>query len=128
MRSDIGAAIAALATLLISTSAVAQTAPSPACKALNNEVVILRKQLSDQKWTSYVQSAPQATQLATEIANTLSMMKMNLDLMSAHRCVMPTEPISTLTYMTAALQCATAEMKKEEDKDAKCDRATWAAR
>lgn len=125
MKLMFGAAIAAITVLTASTTAFAQAAPPPACKALNAEVMTLRKELSDQKWTSYAQSAPQATQLATEMANTLAMMKMNLDLMSAHRCPMPTEPISTTTYMAAALQCSTATIRKEEDKDVKCDRATW---
>lgn len=122
MRSEIGAAIAALATLLISTSAVAQNAQPSACKALSAEVVDLRKELSSKRYGAYARSAPQATQLATEIANTLSMMKMNLDLMAAHRCAMPTEPVRTSTYMLGALECSVAS---PADAKEKCDETKW---
>lgn len=125
MKLITGATVAAIAALSISTNALAQAAPAPACKALSAEVVKLRKQLSGEQWGSYARSAPQATQLATEIANILSMMRMNLDLMSAHRCAMPTEPVSTSTYMLATLRCSTATLDKAADEKEKCDRSKW---
>lgn len=123
----------AVRTLLIAAAAVslsspvlAQTAaPSSTCKALALSVDAYRKDLSVKEYTSFARSAPQASQLAAEIANILTMMKMNLDLMGAHRCPMPTEPVATATYMVPAMECATAGLKDEPDKEAKCDRSKW---
>lgn len=122
MRFITGTALAVIAALALSSSALAQAAPPSACKALSGEVVKLRKELSSQRYGSLARSAPQATQLATEMANTLAMMKMNLDLMTAHRCAMPTEPIRTSTYMLGALECSIAS---PADSKEKCDESKW---
>lgn len=102
-----------------------QTAPS-ACKGLAAAYDDGLKELSEQAWTTSARSAPQATQLATEQANTLSLMQMNLTLMVSNRCPMPTRPANTSTYMLPALQCATASLGNDEAvRKARCDRTKW---
>jgi hypothetical protein len=72
--------------------------------------------------TSYANSAPQATQLATEIANELAIVKINLDLMRDHNCPMPKVPVVPETYANAARTCVAA---KEGSREALCNRARW---
>lgn len=112
--------------MAVACAALASCNQSPVetatCKALSAEVVSLRKGLSSRLHGSFPNSAPQATQLATEMANTISLMKLNLDLMSAHRCPMPTEPISTDTYVIAVKACL---LSPDDERREKCDEANW---
>jgi len=101
-------------------------ATSGTCAILTRAYVANLKALSYETFAAgTARSAPQATQLATEKANTLALIQLNLDLIIANRCPAPTAPVSTVTYAEGALTCALAEMKGEADKDAKCNRDTW---
>jgi hypothetical protein len=114
-----------LAVVCTAGPTVAQTSGGNTCKALGGAVEAAHKNLSASEFGSYARSAAQATQLATEQANAISLMQINLTLMSAHKCAMPTLPVSTATYALPALQCSTAQLKEEADKEAKCDRSKW---
>lgn len=108
----------------------AQTAAAPptlsVCKALSGAYDNGLKDLAEQKWTTSARSAPQATQLATEEANTLSMMQMNLTLLAANHCPTPTRPVSEAIYMLPALQCETASLGADDvARKTMCDRAKW---
>lgn len=123
--------VTALAISMLPLSAAAQTAPtvSPLCRALMAEYEGGSKQLSYYAFGYSSRSAPQATQLATEKANTLALMQLNLALMAGSRCPLPTRPASEGDYALPALECATAGLQgAEAERDLKCDRSKWTPR
>lgn len=123
MRTQIFVAVCI--ALLGSPAAAQTTTPSPACKAFAQMVDANLKGISYTKASSYARSAPQATQLAAELQNDIAFLKINLDLMAANKCPMPTRPVSDIMYAVSASECALAQMKSDPDKDAKCDRSKW---
>lgn len=123
---------AAVCIALFSGAAVAETPTptptptlSPTCKAFAQMVDANLKGISFTKASSYARSAPQATQLAAELQNDIAFLKINLDLMAANKCPMPTRPVSDMMYALPASECALAQMRSDPDKDAKCDRSKW---
>ena len=126
MRMLFAVALALSATGQAQAQASPAVAPVSVCKGLSSSLDDGLKELAEQKWTTSARSAPQATQLATEEANTLSIMQMNLTLLVANHCSMPVRPVSSATYMLPALQCATASYGTDEAaQKEKCDRAKW---
>lgn len=126
------AAIAAALALLMTPALAAAQAPAAAgpCRGLALAVESGLKDLSYTRFASNARSAPQATQLAAEQQNRIALIGLNLTLMSAHRCPMPTAPISDMTYSLNALQCVTAELdealgKGDGSRAAKCRRLDW---
>ncbi len=126
MRPLLAIALALSAAGQAQAQAATAAPPVSVCKALSSSFDDGLKELAEQKWTTSARSAPQATQLATEEANTLSIMQMNLTLLAANHCSMPVRPVSASTYMLPALQCATASFETDEAaRKEKCDRAKW---
>lgn len=121
---------ATLALLAPGVTLAQPAAPAGPCRALALAVDSGLKDLAYTRFGSNARSAPQATQVATEQQNRIAMIGLNLNLMAAHRCPMPTTPISEMTYSLNALQCVTAELddalgKGDGSKVAKCNRADW---
>jgi hypothetical protein len=122
MKAILIAAVISAVSITLGSCGVGGVIHAKDCKALEAAVVTAHQDISILDSTSYAISAPQATQLATEIANKLAIVKINLDLMRDHNCPMPTVPVVPETYASAARACATA---KEGSREQLCDRAHW---
>lgn len=69
-------------------------------------------------------SAPRASLRAQEDANSLSRAALTLELMKLNHCPLPTRAPSAITYLTLALNCATARRTKGADA-AECKTENW---
>gem|GEM_PF-5080138 len=69
-------------------------------------------------------SAPRASLRAQEDANSLSRAALTLELMKANQCQLPKRAPSAITYLTLALNCATARRTKGADTE-ECKTANW---
>jgi hypothetical protein len=71
-------------------------------------------------------SAPRETNRQLRYANSWASVQTHLGLMAANKCPLFSRPITATTYLTAALECATARLKAEKDSP-KCRRNLWKA-
>lgn len=69
-------------------------------------------------------SAPRATMRELQIANSLSLVRINLDLMVQNKCPARKSPVDPMIYLSDALACEVA-LQKGDKEPAACKRDTW---
>jgi hypothetical protein len=97
------------------------------CDAFRNVLRSEEKDLARTYWSGVGDnSAPRDAVRQAKMANAWSTITVNLTLMSAAGCGLPTAPIDETTYTTNALECLTAELKTDKDAEKNaCDRSAW---
>lgn len=89
--------------------AMAQTAAADVCARLAAAVSTNTRNLAYIHARGFLdRSAAQGTERASEEGAILALLKVNLDLMAANRCPMPTTPITRGGYMDGAAACASS--------------------
>lgn len=69
-------------------------------------------------------SAPRQTNRELRINNQLQLININLSLMAQNKCAARKAPVNPMVYLSEALDCATAQLKGEQDSPA-CDMTKW---
>lgn len=123
----VGNASSPLAAQTRPTSAVTAGGPT-ACANLARDYDDAFKELASNFASSVGDnSAPRATLRAMEDANSLAKARITLDLMRERRCPMPQSAPEGVSYLSAALTCATDRLKASGTQSPPtCDRSTWA--
>jgi len=94
------------------------------CPSLQAQWVSIEKELASIEAAGVADdSAPRATYRAIETSNELTKAQLTLTLMQASGCSLPAGAPSSVTYLTAALTCATDRFK--DNQPASCDRSSW---
>lgn len=111
-----------LLLIALAGPAIAQTSP---CDALNSTVEDqIKKAASTVADGITDNSAPRATMRELQIANSLSLIRINLDLMAQNKCPSRKIPVDPMIYLGEALDCELALRKGENDPVA-CKRESW---
>ena len=113
---------AGLLLALLARPAFAQTSP---CETLSAAVEDqIKKAASTFAEGITDNSAPRATMRELQIANSLSLARINLDLMVQNKCPPRKSPVDPMVYLNDALACELALQKGDKD-PAACKRDTW---
>ena len=70
-------------------------------------------------------SAPRATNRNIEDLTSMQEASLTYEMMRANKCPLPTKPPSASTYLTPALDCATARLRSRAADTPECRREDW---